>query len=37
MNEENNNNMANLIIDIINNDNFTPKEINMEKYFEILK
>ena len=37
MNEENNNNMANLIIDIINNDNFTPKEIKMEKYFEILK
>ena len=37
MNKENNNNMANLIIDIINNNDFTPQEIKMEKYFEILK
>ena len=37
MNKENNNNMANLIIDIINNDDFTPQEIKMEKYFEISK
>jgi hypothetical protein len=32
-NDENNINMANLIINIINNDDFTPKEIKMEEYF----
>jgi hypothetical protein len=34
--EENNNNMANLIIDIINNDAFNVYEIQMQDYFEIL-
>jgi hypothetical protein len=32
-NDENNINMANLIINIINNDDFTPTEIKMEEYF----
>jgi len=32
-NDENNINMANLIINIINNDDFTPKEIKMEEHF----
>lgn len=34
MNEKNNINMAKLIIDIINSDDFTPREIKMEEYFE---
>jgi hypothetical protein len=36
-NKENNQNMARLIIDIIKNDNFSPHEIKMEDYFEVLK
>jgi len=36
-NFENNKNMANLIIDIIKKDNFSPHEIKMEDYFEVLK
>ena len=36
-NEENNRNMARLIIDIIKKDNFSPYEIKMEDYFEVLK
>ena len=32
-NEENNKNMANLIIDVIKNDNFNPREIKIEDYF----
>ena len=34
MNEKNNINMATLIIDIINSDDFTPREIKMEEYFD---
>jgi hypothetical protein len=37
MNARNNRNMYNLILDIINNNAFAPKEIKMEEYFEILK
>jgi hypothetical protein len=37
MNLRNNRSMANLIINIIDNDDFTPKEIKMKDYFEILK
>jgi hypothetical protein len=36
-NEENNRNMARLIIDIINKDDFTPKEIKMKDYFKVLR
>jgi len=36
-NEENNRNMARLIIDIIETNNFSPHEIKMEDYFEVLK
>jgi hypothetical protein len=36
-NEENNRNMARLIIDIIKKNNFSPYEIKMEDYFEVLK
>ena len=36
-NEENNRNMAQVVIDIIKNDNFSPHEIKMEDYFEVLK
>ena len=32
-NDENNQNMANLIINIINNDDFTPRAIKMQDYF----
>ena len=35
--EENNRNMARLIIDIIETNNFSPHEIKMEDYFEVLK
>ena len=35
--EENNKNMANLVIDVIKNDNFNPREIKMEDYFEVVK
>jgi hypothetical protein len=34
-NTENNRNMARLIIDTIENDNFNPKEIKMEDYFKV--
>ena len=36
-NKENNQNMARLIIDIIKKNNFSPYEIKMEDYFEVLK
>ncbi len=37
LNEENNLRLANLIINIIDSNDFTPKEINMKDHFEILK
>tara|TARA_B100001971_G_C17810447_1_gene343783 strand:- start:217 stop:486 length:270 start_codon:yes stop_codon:yes gene_type:complete len=33
LNDENNSKMANLIIDIINNDDFTPRELRLEDTF----
>jgi hypothetical protein len=37
LSKENNQNMANLIIDIIERDAFDVHEIKMEDYFEVLK
>ena len=36
-NKENNKNLASLVIDVIKSNNFTPREIKMEEYFEVLK
>ena len=33
---ENNKNMANLVIDVIKSDNFNPREIKIEDYFEVV-
>lgn len=36
-NKENNKTLARLVIDIIKSNNFTPREIKMEEYFEVLR
>jgi hypothetical protein len=33
LSEQNNKNMANFIIDVIKQDDFTPRELDMKKYF----
>ena len=37
INKENNKTLASLVIDVIKSNNFTPREIKMEDYFEVLK
>ena len=36
-NEENNKNLARIVIDVIQSNNFIPREIKMEEYFKVLK
>ena len=37
INEENNKNLARIVIDVIQSNNFIPREIKMEEYFKVLK